>query len=378
MNNQHGKYFLLYLKTGGGHLAPAKSISNYLIKKYPDSVSPILVDGFEEANKFVRYFIEEGYRKLQAKAKWYYEFLYAVNKFDLFARFNCQIVSIYSKKYLKKLILKEKPDKILIFHFFLIQPVYEILRNEKLKCKVYTIVTDPFTAHPMWFINKNQNFIVFSEKLKEKMKRKINEEKINIFPFIVDEKFSNPFKVDEIKKYKLKMNIPFDKKIILIIGGGDGIPNGEKILNKLLKTELNALIIIVCGNNKILFKYSKTLEQKFGSHRIRALGYVDTVYEIINISDVVLTKCGASTIYEILILKKIPIVNDFIWEQEKGNIDFIKEFDLGIYQPEIKKIPNILNELINDEEKILFYKKNIEKLHLISGTSMVSEFIYNS
>ncbi len=30
------------------------------------------------------------------------------------------------------------------------------------------------------------------------------------------------------------------------------------------------------------------------------------------------------------------IVNDFICKQEKGKIDFIKEFNLGIYQYEIK------------------------------------------
>jgi len=44
----------------------------------------------------------------------------------------------------------------------------------------------------------------------------------------------------------------------------------------------------------------------------------DFIYELINISDVVLTKCGASTIMENINLKKVPVVNDYIWEQEQG------------------------------------------------------------
>jgi processive 1,2-diacylglycerol beta-glucosyltransferase/1,2-diacylglycerol 3-beta-galactosyltransferase len=34
------------------------------------------------------------------------------------------------------------------------------------------------------------------------------------------------------------------------------------------------------------------------------------------------SKCGASTFMEILLSKKIPIITDYIWEQEKGNVDY--------------------------------------------------------
>jgi processive 1,2-diacylglycerol beta-glucosyltransferase/1,2-diacylglycerol 3-beta-galactosyltransferase len=73
--NQKKKYLLLYLKTGGGHLAPAKSIAKVLEKNYNDNVEPVLINGFEESNFIIKYLIEDGYRTLQAKATWFYEAL---------------------------------------------------------------------------------------------------------------------------------------------------------------------------------------------------------------------------------------------------------------------------------------------------------------
>jgi hypothetical protein len=42
MQNQKEKYFLLYLKTGGGHFAPASSIAHYLSSAHGSTVEPVL------------------------------------------------------------------------------------------------------------------------------------------------------------------------------------------------------------------------------------------------------------------------------------------------------------------------------------------------
>jgi len=60
MQNQKEKYFLLYLKTGGGHFAPARSIAHYLSAAYGTSIEPVLVDGLVNANSVARYVLEDG------------------------------------------------------------------------------------------------------------------------------------------------------------------------------------------------------------------------------------------------------------------------------------------------------------------------------
>jgi len=369
------KYLFAYLKTGGGHLAPARAIFNYMNEHFADSAEPKLIYGFERTPRWVQYIIEDGYRMLQYTGKWFFEFLYAINKIPIIARITCLLIAPFMKKYLEEVIIKEQPDKIVIFHFFLIIPIFKILEKKKLSIPVTTVITDPFTPHTMWFLLKNQNFIVFSKDLEAKVLKKKRGYEVNSFPFVIDDKFSKELSKEEISSVKKKYEYNPAKKILLILGGGDGIPKGEKILEELLKSKPDYEIGIVCGKNEILQKGAENLKVKYSAVNLKIYGYVDFIYELINISDVVLTKCGASTIMEILNLKKVPVVNDYIWEQEQGNVDYLLEKKLGIYEPKIKKLPEAVKNLLEDEKLYSFYKENILKEKIYNGVKEVTEFI---
>ena len=375
MHNHKEKYFLLYLRTGGGHLAPASSIAHYLTATYGESIEAVLVDGLVNANSVARYILEDGYRLLQARSKLSYEFLYATNKFSLIRHFNATISGFFMKPYLKKRIIEERPAKIVIFHFFLIAPVLDILKELQYDIPVLTIVTDPFTAHPLWFQREQERYIVFSERLKEYciQKRKIPASKLQVFPFILDKQFSAPLSSADVTKVKQKFGFVPGKKVILIIGGGDGIPHGISILRHLLHSSLDVEIAIVCGKNKEL--YAGALELQQHNPSLKVFAFVDFVYELLNASDIVITKCGASTIMEILIMKKIPLINDYFWEQELGNMEFICDNELGIFERDIAKLPSLIQELVSVDEKYQRYFKNIEKMNVRSGTEEVGEFL---
>ncbi len=373
--NKKKKYLFVYLKTGGGHLAPARAIFNYLNKHFPEKVESKLIYGFEKTPRWVQYIVEDGYRILQYTGKWFFEFLYALNKIQVVARITSNLIAPFMTGYLKETILNEKPDKIIIFHFFCIIPVYRILKRNKLSIPVQTVITDPFTPHPMWFLRKKQNFIVFSTGLKERIVKMEMEFNVRSFPFILDDKFSEPLSKEEIISTKLEYGYNPDKKMILILGGGDGIPKGEKILTEILKSNIDAEIGIICGKNEVLKKGVGELKSNYNSANLKIYGYVDFIYELINISDVVITKCGASTIMEILNLKKVPVVNDYIWEQEKGNVEYLIKNKLGIYEPQIKNLPKIVQNLLEDEELYSTYQENISKEKIENGVVEVSNYI---
>ena len=374
MNNQKQKYFFCYLRTGGGHLAPARSVAQYLSREHGKMIEPVLVDGLVDSKKIARYIIEDGYRFLQASAKWYYEFLYATNKFPPIGYCNVMMANFFIKPYIKKRIQEEQPTKIVIFHFFLIMPVYQILTELGLKIPVVTVVTDPYTAHPLWFQRKQQQFILFSERLKKHcLKREISEKNLNVFPFIIDEKFSSPLSSVQVSTVRNRFGFDPNKKMILIIGGGDGIPHGKTILQNLLSNSINAQIAIVCGKNKQLYDDAMILKKEFP--KLIVFGFVDFVYDLLNASDIVVTKCGASTIMEILMMKKIPIIIDYLWEQELGNMEFVRDNQLGIFERDITKLPEIINELISNEQQYKKFQNTIEQKQFRNGTSDVGEFL---
>ena len=371
------KYLFVYLKTGGGHLAPARAIFNYMNKHFSEVAEPQLIYGFEKTPRWVQFIIEDGYRMLQYTGKWFFEFLYAINKIPLVARITCNLIAPFMKKYLEEVILKEKPDKIVVFHFFCIIPVFKILKKNKLSIPVQTVITDPFTPHPMWFLEKTQNFIVFSKDLEEKVIKMEKDYSVKSYPFVIDDKFSIALSTDEVISVKKIFGYDQNKKMILILGGGDGIPKGERILEEILKANIKAEIGIVCGKNEVLHKGVENLKKKYKATHLKIYSYVDFIYELINISDVVITKCGASTIMEILNLKKVPVVNDYIWEQEQGNVDYLIDKKLGIYEPKIEKLSGIVKKLLEDEKYYLSYKENILKEKINNGVKEVSEYLSN-
>jgi 1,2-diacylglycerol 3-beta-galactosyltransferase len=369
------KYLFVYLKTGGGHLAPARAIFNYMNKHLSGIAEPKLIYGFEKTPRWVQFIIEDGYRMLQYTGKWFFEFLYALNKIPLVAGISCNLVAPFMKKYLEEVIVKERPDKIVIFHFFLIIPILRIIKSNRLNIPALTVITDPFTPHPMWFLVRDQEFVVFSNDLEDKITKMKKGYKVNRFPFVIDEKFSRTLSDDEIISVKKNYDYNPVKKMLLILGGGDGIPKGEKILEQILKADIDAETGIVCGKNEVLLKGVQRLKEKFNAVNLKIYGYVDFIYELINISDVIITKCGASTIMEILNLKKVPVVNDYIWEQEQGNVDYLIEKKLGIYEPEVKKIPATVKSLLLHDEIYSVYKQNIIKEKIDNGVKEVAEFI---
>jgi processive 1,2-diacylglycerol beta-glucosyltransferase/1,2-diacylglycerol 3-beta-galactosyltransferase len=375
MNPKKKKILFLYLKTGGGHEAPARAIAKYLNKHKNDEIETILFDGFEKSKRIAKLIVVDGYRFLQNNAKWIFELIYAVHKIRIVSEISAYLVSINTQKYLDETILKEKPDKIVILHFFLIKPVYNILKSNKLNIPVVTVVTDPYSAHPLWFLNKNQNFIVFSQQLKDKLIRDgIKETNINVFPFILDEKFSKRATLDEIVVYKKKYGIQ-SSDVLLVLGGGDGIPHGLAILNNMLKLKIDFEVLIVCGKDKKLYDEAIRLKEKLNDTRLKVFGFVDFVYELISVSDVIISKCGASTFMEILLSRKVPIINSYIWEQEKGNVVFLVENELGIYEKNIFRLPEIVKQLFQNKNLIEKYKNNIEKMNLVNGADQVAEFI---
>jgi len=371
-----GNYLFLYLNTGGGHLAPAKAVAEKIRYKRTADIEIKLIDGLSESNILVRKVIEDGYKNAINRAKWVYEFMYALHKLKVVSKVTSALVSFFVRKGIERQILSLRPNKIVVFHFFLIKPVFEIVRKHNLEIQIITVVTDPFTAHPIWFLQKGQNFIVFSDILKEKcIENGIDETNLHVFPFVIDSRFSK--KVSDAMNLISRKNLGFkqDTKIILILGGGEGMPHGKKIIKKLITHNLDAEIAIVCGRNKKMYNHITKLKNKTGATNLKIFGYIDFVYTLVNISDVVITKCGASTFMEILLMGKIPVINNYIWEQEKGNMEFVINGKMGIMERNINRIPEVVNRVLTDNEYSESLKINIQKAALSNGLNKVSNYI---
>jgi hypothetical protein len=78
---------------------------------------------------------------------------------------------------------------------------------------------------------------------------------------------------------------------------------------------------------------------------------------------------------EVLLMGKVPVINNYIWEQEKGNMEFVCQSNMGILEKNIDKVPDVLNKLIKDNELYNFISNNIKRASIKNGVVPVSQYI---
>jgi UDP-N-acetylglucosamine:LPS N-acetylglucosamine transferase len=389
-----------YLKTGGGHLAPVRAIASQLQTSHPGRVVPILLDGMAmgtavdnaaatpvsseggsdtrtaDTYGFARYVIEDGYRITQARAKWIYESAYALTKFRPFALANSALVARVLRRGIEEKILAHRPKLIVISHFFLIAPVLDALRRLELDIPTVTIVTDPYTAHPLWFLRKEQTMVVFSERVKlTAVRLGIPAERVHVFPFILNPTFSPEDVALRVPQIRASLGFRPDQKVVLLLGGGDGMPRGYRITRRILADIPDAGVILVCGRNKALYRRAGRLVTSAGGRNLRVFAYVDNIPDLIGVSDAVLTKGGASTLMEILALGKTPVITTYIWEQEKGNVEFVVNEARGVYENRIGWLTEILAGIFDNELLYRLIREKNQRSPILSGTREVADFI---
>jgi processive 1,2-diacylglycerol beta-glucosyltransferase/1,2-diacylglycerol 3-beta-galactosyltransferase len=78
---------------------------------------------------------------------------------------------------------------------------------------------------------------------------------------------------------------------------------------------------------------------------------------------------------EILMMGKIPVINNYIWEQEKGNMEFVCQGKMGILEKNTSVLPDVLHRLLTDNEFYNSISNNIKNASISNGVGQVSEYI---
>jgi len=207
-------------------------------------------------------------------------------------------------------------------------------------------------------------------------KHGISSKRIAVFPYILNKKFTQLLPQKTISILKDEFGFKKGIKTIVILGGGDGLPKGVEIINALFAHHEKVQLAIVCGKNKALRREAEALKKKYPDECLCVFGFIDFVYELVNCADIVITKGGPATVLEILMLKKIPIINSYIWEQEKGNVEFVIKNKVGCFEPRVGHLVTMVHRIVNSQKIQKKYADNIKNLTLQNGTAMVSEYVY--
>jgi len=366
------KVWLCYMNAGGGHKAPAQALARAMKELEGNNIETELFNLADGASFFLRYLVEDGYVWLIEKAPFLYALVYEISLFKLLIALEHKLGVLFLKKKIKNKIAQEKPD-LIVATFFLVSAIKEALGELGLKTPFYVVVTEPYSVPPVWFYEKHIPYVVFSERAK-RISELCGAANVQQFPPIVNNPLSHILSVAEKKMWREKLGLDPVKKIILLIGGGAGLPRGEKIMEKFLRSSLDVQYVVVCGNNadfknnitKISAKYSKN---------IKVFGFVDFVPELIALSDLVVTKAGGGVIAEAMAESKPILITHYIYGQEKGTMEHVVAHAVGWYEPEPTEAVRRVTQFFGNAIEQKRIEEKYKKLSLQSGNYPTAKFL---
>jgi len=271
-----------------------------------------------------------------------------------------------NEKNLYDVVKRKKPDLIICAYFVLSKGLVDIRRQKKLDFKLWTVVADPWTVVPQSYFKEADMHLVYDDvAFGEGLRRRIDKDKILVTGWWT--------RLEMYKKHdkrKIKKSLGFDdNRPVIFVGGGS---LGSNILGKLLPSLMfvnkKVGFIFNTGTDKLAYRlvneYAGLLKtiKRNNLIKIKCFGWIDNMAEMLSACDIVFGKAGPNFLFEVVATQKPFVAITHLGGQEDGNVELIKEKNLGWVREKPTQLSGFLESYLKNPKKYeQMYKKDIAK-----------------
>lgn len=202
-----------------------------------------------------------------------------------------------------------------------------LIENYSLKCKIINMLCEISLDSNVKYLTRKNYYVVNNTVIKSKLiKKNIPSKNILVAgtPTFNIDNINLEEKELTLKKYSLDNN----KLVYLFIANGHDY--FYEYFKFLAKKQFNINIIFISGKNKFLYDRCSNIVYENNYKNVLVLGYIKDFYNLFNISDVVITKPGTSTLIECMNFKKPSILLPSTTIEERKNLNFMVKNHLSI------------------------------------------------
>ena len=291
--------------------------------------------------------------------------VYGFNRKKLLKNFKTLSSFYKSYKECKKIIKEFKPDIVIGVGGYVTGPV--IYAASKLKCKTLIHEQNSIPGKCNKFLSNHVDKIAVSFK-----------SSINSFPKEKTIFTGNPCSetarnAKEMNKNELKLSE--NKKLVYIVMGSLGSSKVNDILVKTMGLFNNKdyEILFVTGKDS----YNEISKNKFPNN-VKIVPYIDDQVRIMKKADLIISRCGATTLSEIIALKipSILIPSPYVPDnhQYKNGLDLVNnDAAIMIEEKDLKGdiLVRTVDKLLNDEIKLKTMRNNLESLDISNSATLI-------
>jgi len=358
------KILVVHASAGAGHQKAAEALYDGL-KSLPENHDVTLLDALDQASPQFKSLYKGAYFFLISKIPSIWGVTFALIDYPWIQPLIKKIRRIYNSINVKKFhkyLINEKFDYIFSTHFMPNEIVSALKRKELIRSKLICTVTD-YDVHKIWLADGVSMYSVASHWTKEKMiKMGVPAAMIIDTGIPTHEKFSHPLNKGELRK---KWGIGENIFTVLMATGSFGIGPIEEIIQAI---DGECQVVVICGHNENLF--TTLFNKKY--NRVKVFGLVDNMHEMMEISDIMITKPGGLSISEALV-KNLPLVFfNAIPGQETNNIAVLSRYGVGSEPFTIKQIVEKIKKFSESSGDMA---RAIESIQQLARPSAVKDII---
>lgn len=335
--------------TPEGHLSIAESIKTHVSKKH-DVVFYYDRDPIFNIYKPIYQFFPVAHKVP-----------FTLSKFEFTKKTLIEVLKDRNESKLTEFYTEHHPD-VCISTNFMYNPMLERFQDVG-RSPLINIITDPWTIHPLLVSTKAAANCVFDEKgLATCQDIAPDGNHVNTGWFVRPE-FTPPESITAVRR---KLGLDESLFTILITAGSEGTMMIVKLIPALLRMSKPTQIVVVAGNNQQLYKSMTALQSMLNrfseNSKLIPLGYVENMHEYMQASDFVVGKAGPNTLFESVATHTPFMAVTHIPGQEDGNLDIIREYQLGYVEENPLKAIWKFKDIIETPHQLNRFKSPIKKL----------------
>jgi len=366
------KILLLYISDVLGHRQAARAIKKAFQEEHPQAT--VREENlFRYGNSFIRCSLNGLYYAIIKLLPWFWNIIWDSKEvYWLTYPLREVLYRLNYHRFYREVIKPFNPDAVICTHSLCCAISSVIKRDKNLDYLLIAVPTD-FYLNPYWFYKNVDMYFLPQDNLESNHLRwKVSPDRLYVTGIPILPEFSKPKNRSYLKK---KWQVDENLFTILIMGGGEGLGPIKETVLALAKNSLPIQILVVTGTNRKLKKKLDRISQNI-KLSLKVLGYIRQIDELMEISDLLITKPGGLTCAEAL-SKGLPIMAlDSITGQERKNKELLLEKGLAFSLDSPGQLVSLVRNCINDGfNRDLWRKKAKEFARLNSSQEIVREIV---
>lgn len=317
---------LFHVTAGAGHLRAAEAVGRALIARGAPP-SPVL-DFLDFTNPLFKRVYPKTYMALANKGPNLLNILYQKSDAIIYDEWRARLRIWFDRlntRPLLRMLQEIGPDVIACTHFLPLEIFSELRRRGHCSVPLVGILTDT-SPHAIWAYPDVTLYCVANDlSVRELVRRGVPASRIRVTGIPVDPDIPTVRPQHEVRA---RLGLP-DKPTVLVLSGGYGMGSLEEIVRSFGEATRDMSLILVAGHNREL---KARMERWTVDLSVSAtvFGYVNGLSDLIDASDLVVTKPGGLTTSELLSKGKPMALVNPIPGQEERNADYLLEHGAAI------------------------------------------------